>query len=106
MGRDVINSSADEGYVGLGIGIGIAVVGEVSEMANRLDKGPCGSERSFLVGELAWDFRRKEGGWVHPWRGLDLCGLRLEDSLEPVSAGGDGGTRLRSEARSGGRRDM
>lgn len=45
----------------LGIGIGIAVDEEVSDIENRLDKGLCGIGRR-LVGEVERDFRCKIEG--------------------------------------------
>jgi hypothetical protein len=82
--------------------IGIAVVGEASEMENKLDtnKGLCGCDcgRGFLaavvVGEVEeeegeWALRIKERGWENPWRDLVLNDLRREDvvcSLESSAA--------------------
>jgi hypothetical protein len=63
-GSDSMESCTDEEGVELGFGIGIAVVGEASEMENRLVKGLCGCDcgRDFLVGEGERDFRSKKEG--------------------------------------------
>jgi len=59
-----MESCTDEEGVELVFGIGIAVVGEASEMENKLDKGlwGCDCGRDFLVGEGEGDFRSKKEG--------------------------------------------
>lgn len=77
---DAVESRADEERAGLDIVIGIAGVGEVSEMDNRLDKGLCGCDAGcdFLAGEVECDLR-KERDWEKPWRDMDFGDRWRED---------------------------